>query len=192
VVAVAYLWFKAHPSSDTTVPQSKETVLADEFGFSFSYPVGDNGLTLIEPPIEGNPFKKAYILMPDQDYEAFKLITGGTETPASVSVFVYEFEDDETATGTDAIEKPNRITRLQNWAKDNAQVTSFNLAKGTPDIIEIDSVKALHYKADGLYQQDIYLASYRGFIYMFTAQYNAETDITFQAFQEIIASVSFD
>jgi hypothetical protein len=188
----AYQWYKTHPNDDVMIPTDKEMLIANDVGLRFSYPVGDNGLTLIEPPFENQAFMKAYILIPSVDYDDYQKSPEGREAPAAISVFVYELGDDEAITGSSTEDRPNRITRLQNWAKDNSTITSFNSAKGTPDIIELDGVKTLHYKADGLYQQDIYLASYHNNVYMFVSQYNAETDITYMAFQELIASVGLD
>ena len=189
LLLAGYFWYKTHPGSDTTIPTTTEMVNSKDFNISFSYPVGDNGLSLIEPPNENQKFLKAYIMMPAASYESFikNKMTG--EAPASVSVFIFKL-DDVVASST--AEEPNRITRLQNWAKDNGTFTSFSLAENTPDIFDIDGVNALHYRADGLYQQDIYLASYHGYVYMFVGQYDAETDITFTALQQLIASVAFD
>ena len=86
----------------------------------------------------------------------------------------------------------DRVTRLQNWAIDNDILTSFTKAKATPDIIELDGTKALHYQADGLYQQDIYLVSYKNRAYMFVGQYDAPSDITKTAFDELIGTVTFE
>jgi hypothetical protein len=128
-------------------------------------------------------------MIPTEEYAAFQSAEAGGETPASINVFVFTLEDVEVPEGT---EKPERITRLQNWAADNTALTSFSQALNTPDIVEIDGLKALHYRADGLYQQDVYLASYRGLVYMFVGQFNEETDLTYTAFQSLIASVSFN
>jgi hypothetical protein len=135
--------------------------------------------------------KKTYLLIADSDYKDYAAATEPREAPASISVFILALEEAASSTAS-TTERGSRITRLQNWAMDNKSLTSFHLTKTTPDIIEIDGVKALHYKADGLYQQDIYLASYKGMVYMFTAQYDKETDLTYKAFQEIMKSVSFD
>ena len=58
-------------------------------------------------------------------------------------------------------------------------------------MVEIDGIKALHYQADGLYQQDVYLVSYKDRVYMFVGQYNDMTEVTYTSFQELIKSISF-
>lgn len=173
-------------------PQTQQTVTSEEFGLSFKYVDGENGFALIEPPASGD-IKKSYILMPTPEYAAFQNATEPGETPASISVLVFMLEDEpeEPETGTSS-ERESRIARLQNWAMDNSILTSYNVAKATPDIVEIDGVKALHYQADGLYQQDIYLASYRSRIYMFVAQYDGADDLTITSFPGLIESISFD
>jgi hypothetical protein len=190
---LAYFGYQQYRTmqADKMVPTATEILKNEEFGISFAYPVGDNGLIMIEPPASDNGVKKAYLLMTDSDYTEYTGATEPREAPESISVLVLMLEDATSTTATIA-ERESRITRLQNWAMDNKTLTSYHLAKATPDIIEIDGLKTLHYKADGLYQQDIYLTSYKGRVYMFTAQYNEETDLTYTAFQEIMKTVLFD
>lgn len=174
------------PSFDVT---QNQVVTNAEVGISFTYPGGEEGLSIIEPPVEENGMIEAYILMPTTDFRDLQNNTEAGEAPASISVFVFELDDTE---GTTTVERPDRITRLQNWAIDNTTLTSFSTPKATPEIIEIDGLKAFHYQAEGVYQQDIYLATYRGLVYMLAGQYNEESDVTYRAFQELIASVSFN
>lgn len=188
---VGYRQFVGAPSTQDLLAQ-QQTVTNEEFGLSFKYPGGEDGFSLVEPPANGG-IKKAYILMPTDDYADFQNATEAGETPASISmlVFMLDEEGEVPSTGT-STERESRIARLQTWAMDNNTLTSFNMAKATPDIVEIDGVKALHYQADGLYQQDIYLASYRSRVYMFTAQYDRPDDITVTSFPSLIESISFD
>jgi hypothetical protein len=188
VAALVYYQF-----SQRTVDLSgatKESVKNETVGLSFAYVSGDIGFSLIEPPIGDRGLLAAYVLIPTKEYQDFKNAPESGEAPASVSVLVYSI-DSATSTATTS-ERLDRVTRLQNWAIDNNILTSFNHAKATPDIVEIDGIKALHYQADGLYQQNIYLVSYRSRAYMFVGQYDAATDITNTAFEELIKSVSFD
>jgi hypothetical protein len=189
LILAGYVWYKNHQSRDTGISASTEMVNSKDFNISFSYPTGDNGLSLIEPPNENQKFLKAYIMMPPASYESFVKSKMAGEAPASVSVFIFTLDDSVASTTQ---EEPNRITRLQNWAKDNDAFSSFSQAKNTPDIVDLDGVNAVHYRAGGLYQQDIYLASYHGYVYMFVGQYDTEKDITFTALQQLIASVVFE
>lgn len=195
-IIVAFVGYKQFAGAPT--PQDlgaeKQTVTNEEYGLSFAYLVGEAGFSLVEPPVSEG-IKKSYILIPTPEYADFQNSTEARETPASISVLVLLLEEEDTKVETEAgttTERESRITRLQNWAMDNNILTSFNVAKATPDIIEIDGVKALHYQADGLYQQDIYLASYKNRVYMFTAQYNELDDITIASFPALIESISFD
>lgn len=190
---VSYHQFAGAPTTEDMAVEQK-TVTSEEVGLSFNYPDGEAGFSLLEPPATGS-IKKSYILIPTPEYAAFQNATEAGETPASISVLVFALEEkseaEEASTGT-STERESRIARLQNWAMDNNILTSFNTAKATPDIIEIDGVKALHYQADGLYQQDIYLASYKNRVYMFVSQYDAQDDLTIASFPALISSVSFD
>ena len=102
---------------------------------------------------------------------------------------IFIFALDEKATTTEDV---SRITELQNWASDNSIVTAIKLAKKTPDVVDLDGVKALHYQADGLYQQDIYLLSYKARVYMFVGQYDKDMDYTYTAFQSLMKTVTLD
>lgn len=195
----AYAWYRYSTDENRTIPTDKETVIAEEYALTFSYPVGENALTLIEPPVEGQPFKKAYLLIPNKEYEAFRQNTEAGEAPAAISVFIFDFPPAASSTPSVPVEgagtttdRSSRMVRLEEWAKTNSALTSFNLAKSAPEIVEIDGLKAYHYRADGLYQQDVYIGAYQGNVYLFITQFNAETDQTFTAFQDLISSVSFD
>jgi hypothetical protein len=188
VAGLVYFQFNKQSTDISAVP--KETVSNDVVGLSFTYPSSEKGFALVEPPVEAGGLLASYVLIPSNEYEDFKTATDVREAPASISVLVYTI-DSATSTATNT-ERVDRITRLQNWAIDNDTLTSFTTAKATPDIVDIDGVKALHYQADGLYQQDIYVASYQNRAYMFTSQFDSSTDITATAFAEFIESISFD
>ncbi len=191
---------------------AEATVSRPEVDLSFSYPSGETGLSLIEPPTTSNTaLLEAFILMPFADYQAIQTDEPPSESPASISIFVFKETDTEesatitlgTASGTTetatleqdtASETPRvgRVTRLQNWATDNQNLTSFNQAKNTPEVVDLDGVNALYYEADGLYQQQIYLAAYKGNIYMFVGQYDSPEDPIYQQFKDLMTKVSFN
>ncbi len=190
VAALAYYQFSRTSSDVSNIP--KETVNNRVVGLSFAYPPTENGFSLVEPPVGENGLLAAYVLIPTKEYEAYKTSNDVREAPASISVLVYEIDSGTSTVTASGSERVDRVTRLQNWATDNDTLTSYTKAKATPDIVEIDGIKALHYQADGLYQQDIYLISYQNRAYMFTAQFDAPTDITNTAFTEFIESISFE
>ena len=171
-----------------------EKVTSEEYGVSFSYPAGPEGFALIEPPTADKGVLKSYLMIRSKEYDTFKATTDAKETPATMSVLVFPF-DDENASSTETrgttTEKESRITRLQNWAIDNEVITSFSNAKNTPEVIEIDGLKALHYQTKGEYKQDIYLVSYQNRVYMFVSQYKKESDPTYVAFQALVKTISF-
>jgi archaellum component FlaF (FlaF/FlaG flagellin family) len=190
VAALAYYQFvmKANDLSSIT----KETVENTTVGITFSYPSSEDGFALVEPPLGDTGLLAAYVLIPSKEYDDYKVSTEGREVPAAMSVLVYELDTATSSMTASGSERIDRVTRLQNWAIDNHILTSYTQAKATPDIIEIDGVKALHYQADGLYQQDIYLVSYKNRAYMLVGQYNAQSDMTYTAFQELIGTVNFN
>lgn len=200
VIAVAgvagYQYYKNH-DTDQTAMVAGEQVTNNDLDLEFKYPGGDNGFALLEPDGTEKGILKSYLMIPKADYETYKNTEGPTEAPAGMNIFIYQLPDEDATSTANAAPsasgtpRSSRITELQNWATDNSIFTSIKQAKNTPEVVELDGVKALHYQADGLYQQDIYLASYKSRAYMFVGQYNEQTDLTYTAFQDLIKSVSF-
>ena len=195
IAAVAYQIVQTRNSNEAAEAALEQTVENDMLGLSFSYMGGPDGFTLVEPPAEQKGILKAYLLLPTKSYQEYKTQEVPGEAPASMNVFVFTHEENQaTSTPTDASStaRADRMTRLKEWATTNATITSFTNAKSEPETVEIDGLKMLRYKADGLYQQDIYLASYKNQVYMFVGQYNEESDMTYTEFQKLMQTVSFD
>lgn len=158
----------------------------DTYSLSFNYWAGQDGYELIESSTSDD-FLHSYVLVDAVALDEFR--SNDSETaPPTMSIFVFQLPDNESPDG----ERVGRITRLQNWAQSNAGITSYEQIYGTPEIIEIDGVKALEYTTDGTYQQTIYLASYRGFVYMFVGQYDRPTDFVKADFDTLMESVRFE
>lgn len=194
IALVAYQVVQTRKNNQSAEAALEQKVQNDELGVSFSYTGGENGFTLVEPPAEQVGILKAYLLLPVKAYEEYKAREVPGEAPAGMNIFVFTMADNAT-TSTDSAStgaKVDRLTRLQEWATTNTTITSYTAAKAAPETVEIDGLKMLHYKADGLYQQDIYLASYKNRAYMFVGQYNEEKDQTFTAFQALMQTVSFN
>lgn len=194
LLVVGVLWQQGSFSKDTmVVAVAQETIDRPDLGLSFSYPSGEEAFSMVESvaTTTGNVLQ-AFVMMPSQEYFEFQANDKARETPPAMSVFVFK-DDSATSTmmGTTTV-RFDRSERLRSWATTNTAFTSFTRPLAAPEVTEIDGVEALHYRADGLYQQDIYLASYQGRIYMFFAQFNSETDLTYTTFQDLIASVSFN
>jgi hypothetical protein len=194
VVGIAsYVVYGDYAKDQTVVAVAKETINRPDLGLSFSYPSGEEAFSMVESmATTTGSLLQAFVMMPSQEYFDFQESKEARETPAAMSVFV--FKDDQattTTTGTTTV-RIDRSQRLISWATDNTNFTSYTRPLTPPVVTEIDGVEALHYRADGLYQQDVYLVSYQGNIYMFVTQFNAETDLTYTTFQELISSVSFD
>jgi hypothetical protein len=179
-----YMQSQVVPTLSTDI----QTVNNKDISLEFVYGGGDTGFTLSQSAAPDGNLLKAYVLTSTKDYKEFQENKDDRETPPAISAFVYQLEDEVAASTSERVE---RITRLQNWAMDNDALTSISKAKNTPDIVELDGLKALHYQADGLYQQDVYLASYKNRVYMFVGQYDSEKDITYIGFQDFIQKISF-
>jgi hypothetical protein len=157
----------------------------DVYAISFNYWSGQDGYELIASGTSDN-FLQSYILVEKSLLAEFQS-SGEATAPPTIGVFIFELPERESED-----ENIGRITRLQNWAQSNPGLTSFENIYGTPEIIEIDGVKALEYTTDGVYQQTIFLASYRGFIYMFVGQYDRPTDNIKADFETLMQTIRFD
>ncbi len=187
-----FLFLQKRAEAPTLATGPLKTVTNEDFGLSFSFPEGPDEFTLIEPPEGQAGIQKAYVLMPTSEFNAYKESEEAREAPAGIQLFIIAEEPEpetETASGT---ERLDRMTRLKNWATERDSLTQFTRAKAEPEVVEIDGLKAYKYSADGLYQQTIYLASYKNRIYMFVSQYNDPADITAVQFEPIIQSISFN
>lgn len=192
---VVYQMVQTKNSNEAADAALMQEVNNDDLGLAFSYKSGPDGFTLVEPPAEQKGILKAYLLLPTKAYEEYKTREVPGEAPAGMNVFVFTQEEETIAsstTGASTTPRADRMTRLQEWATTNTTITSFTSAKSAPETVEVDGLKMLKYKADGLYQQEIYLASYKNQIYMFVGQYNEETDMTYTEFQNLMGTVSFN
>jgi len=188
--ATAYQLVFKNLLEDRTISRVvQETVSRPDIPVAFSYPSGEAGMTLIEPPtVDGEMLNHAFILMRTEAYREYQTNDFAGEAPAAISLFMFNFPEQAEAENVEPI---GRIARLQNWALDNQSLTSFDSVENTPDIVELDGVKALRYTAEGAFNQDIYLAAYSGNIYMFVGQYESVEDDIYTVFQELVASISF-
>ena len=199
ITAVAvYQIVQKRQSNQAEDAASTQKVADKDFGLSFSYKGGEDGFTLVEPPANQVGILKAYLLLPSKAYEEYKTKEIAGEAPAGMNIFVFTMDENKATTTDSAVDsastttRVDRLARLKEWAITNTTITSYTSAKAAPETVEIDGLKMLRYQADGLYQQDIYLGSYKNRAYMFVGQYNEESDQTFTAFQELMSTVSFD
>lgn len=191
-----------------------ETVRRTDVALSFSYPSGENGFILVESGTDSSPeLLRAFLLTPTTDYREFAGATTSGEMPATVSLFVYSLPEDSptttmststvfvtssppllgaTSSATGTIAEASRLDRLAQWANERTSLTLYQSAREAPQQVEIDGVDALYYTADGLYQHDIYLASYQGRAYLFIGQYDSISDFTYREFQKLLTTISFD
>lgn len=170
----------------TVVPM---TITGTGLPLEFTYPSGEEGYTLIEPPVATTSPEgvlKVYLIMENQAYLDFQVADSPQEAPPTVSIFVLQEKDSVDG------EKVGYISRLQTWANAHPKYSSFPLIKSEPEVVEIDGVPALRYRTDGLYQQEVYLASRKGKIVVFTGQFNEETDDIYIMYTELIRSVIFN
>lgn len=190
-LVVGYLVF-FHGGSDSEVKGTVRTITDDTYGISFKVPEGEEAFTVVEPPVNQAGIQKSYVMLPTKAYNEYKDSENISEAPAGMNVFILTLEEEGNTENATTAERADRMTRLKDWAVRFDGLTQYSQKKAEPEEVEIDGLKTLKYQADGLYQQTIYLATYKNNVYMFVSQYNEESDITKTAFDALLASVSFD
>ncbi len=188
---VGYLVF-IYPSSNGVTTGTPRTVTDETYGVAFTFPEGEDAFTIVEPPANQAGIQKSYVILPTKAYNEYKNSESISEAPAGMNVFILTLEEDGNTENATSAPRADRMTRLKDWAMRFDGLTQYSKKKAEPEEVEIDGLKALKYQADGLYQQTIYLATYKNNVYMFVSQYNEDTDTTKTAFEDLLASVSFD
>jgi hypothetical protein len=176
--------------------QTAETVQRTDLNLAFTYTGGEEGYAFVEPPLtdemKAGGIEAVFLMMDADDYASYRALPPGGESPKSMSVFVVKEgeESTTTATGT-STPRIDRKTKLRTWAEQNAPLTSFNLAQGTVEDVEVDGATAIKYSADGLYPQSIYIVYFKDRYYLFVGQHNGEEDPMKRDFETMVQSVLF-
>ncbi len=190
-IGVGYQLYTKKTEAPTTTGAT-QVVENKALAISFSYNGGEDAFTLVEPPENQAGIQKAYVLMPTAAYNDYKNSEDAREAPAGMSIFILKLDEGGNTENATTAERADRMTRLKDWAVRFDGLTQYSQKKAEPEEVEIDGLKALKYQADGLYQQTIYLATYKNNVYMFVSQYNEQSDITYTSFDALLGSVSFN
>jgi hypothetical protein len=197
VVIVGLVFLRTYLRDRTVSTVVNETIDRPALNFAFTFPSGEAAYTFIEPPLGAygstTALDAAFILIKTDVYTEFQQIPGG-ETPKSITLFVFEEPAEATTTAATATDTPrvDRMTRLKNWAQDNASITSIDRAQGTLEELEVDGVKLLHYQTDGLYQQEHYVAFHKNRYYVILGQFDGQDDPERAVLESIVRSISFN
>ncbi len=192
IAVVRPLLQKQTPSEVALV---NEIVERPVINFEFTYQSGEEGYRFIEPVLGGSTtvegLEAVFIMVKTKAYADYQNATPGGEAPPSMSIFVFAETGTSTGVvGTTTVEL-SRLERIKNWAQVHDGYTSYSRAEKEPEVVRIDGVNTLHYRADGLYPQDIYIALSRERYYLIVGQYDGEADSAYSAFQKLIASIGF-
>lgn len=186
-----FLVVRPWQDSRTEVVVVTERIERPELNIAFEFKSGENAYSYVEPPVTDEMrttgLKAAFILMDTDDYIGYQAGLDGGEAPKSISVFVYT-ETEPAATSTPRLD---RLNRIRAWAETHSALTSFSLAQGTPEEVVLDGVKAIRYRADGLYPQEVYIAFYSGNYYLIVGQYDGEKDPMYSDFLYFVNSINF-
>jgi hypothetical protein len=174
--------------------RTTEVVERTDLNLTFTYTGGKDGYAFVEPPLSDEMNVKGidgvFIMMDADEYASYRELPPGGESPKSMTVFVVKEGAEATSTtvGT-TTERIDRKTKLRAWAEENALLTSYNLAQGTIEDVEIDGASAIRYAADGLYPQVVYIVYFSDRYYLFVGQYDGEGDSMKGDFDALVQSV---
>lgn len=186
VVAAASYAFFFRPQARYVAFNQAELVSRPDINLEFSYVGGPDALSLVEVPVEGEPLRGAFIMMPSSDYLLVRS-DPEAETPASISIFVFTLPE----LSSENAEETSRMDKLKAWANDNPSLTGIGETENEPEEIELDGVKGLKYMTEGAYPQEIRLFIYRGFVYMFVGQYEDSSDNLRDEYEALMQTVFF-
>lgn len=169
-----------------------EVVSRPDLNISFTFPGGEAGYAFVEPVIATTSTSgpvAVFIMMESSRYDAYRASGEVGDAPPSMTLFVFpEPPEEVVATGTP---RKSRMERLREWATANTALTSYTEAVSTPVEVEIDGTNALRYTAQGTYTEDIYIMFNKNRYYLFTGQYEGESDATRKAvFEKLMSSVT--
>jgi hypothetical protein len=195
VIIVGVMVVRPWLQNRTVAVTTNETIERPELNIAFTFPSGEDAYTYIEPTLDknattGGPIA-AFILMRTDAYMELQKPDFVGETPPTMSLFVFNKPVESTSTVASGTPDVDRITKLRNWTVAHDSLTSYSLAKNTPEEFDIDGVNTLHYQTDGLYLQDIYVAFNKGKYYLIVGQYDGEIDPQYTVFQELVKSIMF-
>lgn len=202
LLGVGYYFLGPQAKDRIVVTNTVEKIVNKDLNFSFSYESGETALSSIEstPGQFGNSeLLKMYALMESKTLDEFnKAKESGevVESPPAISVLVFtratSTDQVEDSSSTSTATSSSSIIKVRQWAEANSAYTSINLAQGEIQEIKVDGASALHYKADGLYTQDVYVVKYGKRMYVFVGQYLEEGDYMYKSFQALKDSILFE
>ncbi len=196
VLAVGIGFTVARPwLQNRTIPVTvMEKIERPLLNISFTFPSGEDAYSYFEPQFDlsaSSGPRAGFIMLPSEDYQAYQADGFMGEAPPSMSIFVYEEKEEIIPVGATNTDGVDRATKIRLWAEANSGLTSYNLAQTPPEDTTIDGAKAIRYKTDGLYPQDVYVVFHQNNFYVITGQYDGEADPQYQAFQDLVKSILF-
>jgi hypothetical protein len=193
VLGVIYFFFGPSANDRMVVTNAIENIKNEDLNFSFSYESGETALSSMETPnqTEDKELLKMYVLMQSEALDEFnknKEAGSATEAPPAISILV--FNRATTTEGADVA--TTSIDKIKQWAEANSKFTSINLVQGNVEEAKVDGASAIHYKADGLYSQDVYVVKYGKKMYLFVGQSLEDGDYMQTAFSKLMKTVIFE
>ena len=156
--------------------EQKAQYVNSDIGVQFSYRSSPNGYTVKEqyPDGKGGELVQTITLIRNEDLN--KPTPLGSEGAPTITINVFENTKKESA---------------QTWADTHNIYSSINLKSSQVSETVVGGVKAIRYKADGLYLSDNVVVAQGDYIYMISGMYIDENSEIRKDFQPILDSFSF-
>lgn len=181
LLLVALFFVQERPLPLEEIPQNTESVeptrVESSYGFSYSYPSGPGGYTLLTPEnaAEGD-LVFVQSLFDTEAYTAFANNNQATEPPPSLTIEVFRNPMNLSA----------REWVMQNNASNYQLSTNGSLTEQT-----LGTTNFLTYQYDGLYRTDAYVYGQDGYIYVFSNMWTDQESDMVRDMEAVIASVQW-
>jgi hypothetical protein len=148
---------------------------------SFEYRVSPDGYTLIYSPMQfGNVasggIEYSHIeLFNTVEYTEFTNSTDAREGPRSISIRAYEAD----------------TTSLREWVMAHPESSQYASIRDTIQNTTIGSIPAIHYIANGLYNDEVYVLKYKNKIYIIEGMYDDVADQIYIDYKNILKNIQF-
>lgn len=176
VLVAAWQLSSSNPVPTTDVrPSVTEANL--NIGYRFDFPTGERGFYLDQSTDLNEPdgLRKALVLIPYSDLEAYWEPAEGAELPPVINIYVFDNVGNLS---------------LREWVERFGDFSRQNLAVNSIEETTIAGANALRYEADGLYRANVIAIEQAGQVALLVGEFTDRDTQLFSDYWNIAASFS--
>lgn len=154
----------------------------EEVAIAFSYRTNPNGYRLEDVEFDAAPslpdpsFVKGWSLILEQDYQELQESDVPREGPPTIHVMVFANPNQESPRA---------------WLQEHESFSNIGLIKGGVEVATLNGQDAVRYTYDGLYTNDVVLATHGEYVYMISGAYFDPQQTVRKDFQPFVDSIEF-